>query len=343
MSNYLIGIDEAGYGPSLGPLVVTAVVFKTPYPDINLWKCLNKVVSNKPGCLNKIPVCDSKAIYQPSRGIKLLETAVLAFAPLINNIQSDSLTPDSHYKKLCSESSVRTCTIKQFIQKVHYGDIALISGLPWYEKYAGLSIPLKADEKQISELKGRLKNECREKSIHLARVLCRMMDADGFNNALKKHNKAELLFDITAELLIDLCKTYLQPENQLAISIGKQGGRTYYYSHIEKIFKPHAMRLIKEKTDSSEYTISAGRENNCTVKFLKDGEDKEFTIALASMFCKYLRELAMKMFNNFWQKHSPGLTPTAGYYKDSQRFIREIMPLTSKLGLPTETFVRLRS
>ena len=79
------------------------------------------------------------------------------------------------------------------------------------------------------------------------------------------------------------------------------------------------------------------------IKFIKDGEAKEFTIALASMFCKYLRELGMKMFNNFWQEHSPHLLPTAGYYKDSQRFIREIMPFTTKLGLPPENFIRLRS
>jgi len=326
MSNYLIGIDEAGYGPSLGPLVVTAVVFETPSPDINLWKCLNKVTSNKPGCPDKIPVCDSKAIYQPSRGIKPLETAVLSYALLIPAL----LSPNSF-------------TIKQFIQKVHYGDMDRISHLPWYEKYAGIPIPLKADKNRISELNERLKNECREKSIRFARVSCRMIDADGFNNALEKGNKAELLFDITAELLTDLCRSYLQPENQLTISIGKQGGRTYYQGHIEKVFMPHKIQRIKEKSSCSGYAISAGRENNCIVKFLKDGEDKEFTIALASMFCKYLRELAMKMFNNFWQEHSPDLKPTAGYYKDSQRFIREIMPLTTKLGLSTENFVRLRS
>jgi ribonuclease HII len=336
MSNYLIGIDEAGYGPSLGPLVVTAVVFQTPSPDIDLWKSLNKVTSNKSYCPNKIPVCDSKAIYQPNRGIKALETAVLAFASLIAETVPNSLT------------------IKQFIQKVHYGDIDRISSLPWYEKYAGIPIPLKADKKQISELSGRLKNECREKSIRFEKVSCRMIDADGFNNALAKGNKAELLFDITAELLTDLCKTYLQPDNHLEISIGKQGGRTYYQEHIEKVFMPHKIQRVKEKSNCSWYTISAersvvpknigaGRENNCTIKFLKDGEDKEFTIALASMFCKYLRELGMKMFNNFWQEHSPTLKPTAGYYKDSQRFISEIKPLTTKLGLPPENFVRLRS
>ena len=44
----------------------------------------------------------------------------------------------------------------------------------------------------------------------------------------------------------------------------------------------------------------------------------------ASMTSKYVRELAMELFNRFWQRHVPGLTPTKGYPEDAKRFRRDI-------------------
>ena len=42
--------------------------------------------------------------------------------------------------------------------------------------------------------------------------------------------------------------------------------------------------------------------------------------ALASMTAKYLRELSMRAFNEFWCARVPGLRPTAGYPGDAPRF-----------------------
>jgi hypothetical protein len=46
--------------------------------------------------------------------------------------------------------------------------------------------------------------------------------------------------------------------------------------------------------------------------------------ALASMASKYLRELAMQAFNEFWRRRVPGLSPTAGYPQDAKRFRADI-------------------
>ena len=51
---------------------------------------------------------------------------------------------------------------------------------------------------------------------------------------------------------------------------------------------------------------------------------KEETVALASMLCKYLREVCMRQFNRFWEKHVPGIEPTAGYPVDAKRFYEAI-------------------
>ena len=45
------------------------------------------------------------------------------------------------------------------------------------------------------------------------------------------------------------------------------------------------------------------------------------------MASKYLRELAMRAFNDFWCTRVPGLAPTAGYPRDARRFKTAIEPL----------------
>jgi hypothetical protein len=52
------------------------------------------------------------------------------------------------------------------------------------------------------------------------------------------------------------------------------------------------------------------------------------------MAAKYLRELAMKAFNQFWQQHVPGLKPTAGYPVDARRFRAEIDAARAALKIP---------
>ena len=78
----LIGTDEAGYGPNLGPLLVTATSWTLPdglAPE-QLWEKFDACVSqNKTRNDDKLHVADSKQVYSSGKSIRTLESGVQAF------------------------------------------------------------------------------------------------------------------------------------------------------------------------------------------------------------------------------------------------------------------------
>ena len=95
---YLIGTDEAGYGPNLGPLVISATVWEVP-DEVgvdDLYRRLGEVVALKAAAGSpssagnttgrasratqpaRVVMADSKAIYSNGKGLRQLETGLLA-------------------------------------------------------------------------------------------------------------------------------------------------------------------------------------------------------------------------------------------------------------------------
>src|SRR5437660_1686470 len=73
-----VGIDEAGYGPNFGPMVMTAVVAEGPGkrpPDP--WRDLPVKVARAGGPPEALWIDDSKKIYRAGLGLDRLEAASL--------------------------------------------------------------------------------------------------------------------------------------------------------------------------------------------------------------------------------------------------------------------------
>src|SRR5947209_18735452 len=82
---WIVGIDEAGYGPNLGPLVMTAAACRLPdnLAGANLWTLLRRVVRRKAGADDdRLVIADSKVVYGPAQGLAALERGVLAVLTL---------------------------------------------------------------------------------------------------------------------------------------------------------------------------------------------------------------------------------------------------------------------
>ena len=60
------------------------------------------------------------------------------------------------------------------------------------------------------------------------------------------------------------------------------------------------------------------------------------------MASKYLRELAMLAFNDYWRSRVPNLQPTAGYPQDAKRFRAEIAEVQRQLHIADRVLWRDR-
>ena len=102
--------------------------------------------------------------------------------------------------------------------------------------------------------------------------------------------------------------------------------------HGEALPREQQLVLVREEgAELSVYRVQAGPRQ---VEFrFQPKAERHLPTALASMAAKYLRELAMRPFNAFWQRHIPGLRHTAGYPGDSHRFFAEIRAVKEQLGI----------
>jgi hypothetical protein len=120
----------------------------------------------------------------------------------------------------------------------------------------------------------------------------------------------------------------------------KHGGRDRYSSLLMQHFSDGLVEMVCEGRQKSVYRFGPP-ERRVQITFQAKGESHMPT-ALASMASKYLRELAMRSFNEFWLRHLPGLAPTAGYPQDARRFQAQIADTQKKLGIEDHMIWRNR-
>jgi hypothetical protein len=170
----------------------------------------------------------------------------------------------------------------------------------------------------------------------------RAISARHYNAALGQyeHNKAEVNWSVIAAQLQTLLALALPNEDVVAF-VDRQGGRKFYTGKIGALI-PGAMPWVECETQRrSVYRLQA-QERTVRIAFLVEGDGEALPVALASMAAKLTRELAMERLNAYFTQHDPEIKPTAGYYGDANRFLRQTQTLREKLGVQPEAFVRLR-
>src|SRR5688500_18766607 len=89
----LIGLDEAGYGPNLGPLVIAATVWDVTGDPRRRdgWSEFSTVVSQEPDPdVRLVHVADSKVVHSSAAGIAAIERSATSILRLARE-RADSL------------------------------------------------------------------------------------------------------------------------------------------------------------------------------------------------------------------------------------------------------------
>ncbi len=300
---YLIGTDEAGYGPNLGPLVISVTVWHLPeqLAGADLYRTLSDSICNHPSAARngRIAIADSKKLYSPGKGLAWLEKGLL---PALGGLG----TRPTGYRALCL--------------RLDPDFLSSIKGIPWYCDF-DLPIPVDADLQTIERATAVFRRSLDATGVRLIGVRSAIVTAQKFNALIREfQNKSTTLSHVTLSLLAGVMQS-LGGEPAVVVC-DKHGGRNRYGPLLQHHFPDSLVEVRQESRAKSTYRWGPP-ESRVEVSFQTGGESF-MPAALASMASKYIRELSMRALNRFWQQQVDGLKPTAGYPVDARRFRAEI-------------------
>lgn len=311
----IIGMDEAGYGPNLGPLVITATAWEVPgHPSkIDLWtEFAGIVATSPPENGSHIQIADSKQVYSPARGLKNLEAGVLCAL----GVGGQSPGTFRELWKLLAVSADDA------------GDAE-----PWFAA-ADVPLPHVASREPDLPLLRAWSTCCTARGIRLRAIRSEIVLTRRFNRLTEKYSsKGQALTQISMEVLR---KVWPDDDEPTLVYADKHGGRNRYHDFLPIAVGDRFIECREEGMDCSRYLAG-----NAEIRFETRAE-RHFPVALASMVSKYVRELSMVLFNRFWIERLPALRPTAGYPTDALRFRAEIAPLQRELGIADDVLWRNR-
>lgn len=315
------GIDEAGYGPLLGPLCVGCTVFSVADHDPasgapNLWQKLKAAVARKHTDKKKrIAIEDSKELVvqgvEQHERIRHLERGVLAFASRLCDLPN-----------CCSD----------YLRAVG----ASAPSRPWYESTSPM--PMTHSEAELRIAGSMLQRAMAKASVNIEMMRCEAIDADSFNEQVSvTGSKATINFAAAMRLADQVWRRWSRENPRIVVD--RHGGRTHYREDLQFCFPDAELAIIEETPRISRYQLTRG-DSVMTISFVTESESLHLPAALASMTAKFTRELLMIRMNRYFAAHLPELKPTAGYYKDARRYLRDIEPILERHAIDRRHLVR---
>jgi hypothetical protein len=298
----VIGTDEAGYGPNLGPLTVAATVWQVAAAPETVEAALAAAIAAAgPERLWG----DSKSIYRGGAGFDLLERGVLVALGLAGE------PPPGDWPSLA-----RALAIPPAEQP------------PEQARLCELVVPRHPHQPTCGTRAEEIRGPLADRGVRLVAVRCCAVQPAEFNRLLAGGlNKSDILSQVTLDLAASLAAT-AAAEEPVVIWCDRHGGRRRYAGQVSRAFAAPLVTPLEETAARSRYAVGRGR----SIEFSVGGEART-PVAAASMTAKYVRELAMLAFNGFWADHQPGLVATAGYPVDATRWRQDAAAAVERLRI----------
>lgn len=320
----LIGMDEAGLGPNLGPLVVTVTVWEVSGSprEFDLWGAMADVASQAPTKEPlRLQIADSKQVYSPGKGLAALEKSVLSALRMLGH-RPESLSALS--ENLKSEISDFKFQISNFKFQIP----------PWL---AGrdMTLPTEIDAALVGDLATKWLECCQRSGVTLKAIRSEIVQPERFNAIVRACDNKSLAL---SRISLGLLRSVWNPDDDqpTLVVCDKHGGRNRYDDLLSEILDDRMIFAVGEAKERSVYRVGSTE-----LRFQMKAE-ANFPVALASLVCKYVRELSMDAFNQFWSEQVPGLKPTAGYPVDAARFRADIAEAQQRLGITDDVLWRER-
>lgn len=300
----VIGVDENGLGPLLGPLMVTATAFEVDtYDREAMWTL----------CGDDLPAGDSKETFKRGNPAAA-ERAILRWLALFGQ------EPATHRDLVAAVSSPlpggRPCPSLE-------APAACVPG--------ETELPLWCSPSQIDISLG-IWNRFDEAGVRPRAV--RLFEAcpGWLNRGTEERGVNKLELDFT--LMLSLVKEIAAKTGDEVLALcGKVGSTKAYGKWLAAVGKSEH-EVVEEKRENSEYRIPRlGR-----IRFIRDGDGTHMPIAVASMIGKYVRELAMIRINEAFGRTEKIVSG----YRDpvTAKFVEEALPSLRENGLERRCFTR---
>lgn len=310
----ILGIDESGYGPRIGPLVVASCTLAAPdaIPAVGT-ELAGEIIGalqppdelepseTSPG---GVYIGDSKQIFVEGWPLEL-ERSALALVEWLTGAPVDSVDPM----------------------------LGLVAGRvdpapPWLAPELG-RFPLCERRPSLA---------LSSKRVKLRDLACHVLSARQLNDACaRSDNKALVNWALVAMLIERALASATEP---VEIAVDRQGGRVHYEELLRELFDSR-VEIIEKTAKRSAYTV-VDRPEIRSIEFLVGGDSRCAAISIASIIAKYTRELLMARLNRYFCSRLDSLAPTEGYFRDGNRFVAETRELRAELGIADIDFIRSR-
>ncbi len=320
------GIDEAGYGPLMGPLCVATSQWCIegacdPLAPPDLWKKLQRAVCRtSKDRRGRIAINDSKKLKGTGAAsehpMRAIERGVLA--------------------TLCTDEprSIAPTTDTELFAHLGVDDPALHAA--WYA--GSIDLPWACDAKHLKIATAMFRAAAVAGGITSHTLACKALDAEPINAAAQRGMvKTSIPWSLLIEHVQALSAKW--PTTTIRVAADRQSGRMRYLDDLMRAFPREQLTIQHEDERESIYTIARDGAP-LVISFTVEGETDHLPIALASMTAKYTRELWMARLNRWFAQHVQPLEPTAGYVKDGRRFLGEVRPALEAQGIAETRLIR---
>ncbi len=290
------GIDEAGLGPTLGPLVFGVTLFQGEAAAID---DLRRALAASVGRAfdptgERLAIDDSKKLFAGRRSLAPLELPALA-----------TLHPGRAWP-----ASLEAIVGER--------DLAWPE---WYHPTVEEPLPRAIESALVERWRARWTEELAASGVRQVAGFVRPVLEQELNELFAGgQNKAQAVLTHVGALLRRVAAEVAGCD--LDIVVDRLGGRRYYGDFLCGVFPLRPLRVLTETEICSRYAL-ADRGRTLTITFEVEGDGHHLPVALASLCAKYTRELFLRRFNAYFGARKPGLAPTAGYPQDAERWLAD--------------------